>query len=169
MAPIHPGLFINGTWITSDKLPNFSSLNPFNGKVVGMVPETSSQLLDDAVQAAHKALGVWGRLPGQERAQYLLNTAKKFEEHQSEIVELLVAETGSAFAKVLRGVQTLLQSFTYSCLRLRLCLSWTFVSSLLKQLVLTFGSATVKCFLQTMALWYVYYTRQPYYINVLHD
>jgi len=107
MVPIHPGLFINGTWIPSEKLPNFPSLNPVSGKVVGMVPETSSQQLDDAVQAAHKALGVWGQLPGPERAQYLLNTAKKFEEHQSEIVDLLIAETGSAFAKVLQGVQTL--------------------------------------------------------------
>lgn len=90
-----------------------------------MVPETSSQQLDDAVQAAHKALCVWGQLPGPERAQYLLNTAKKFEEHQSEILDLLIAETGSAFAKVLQGVQTLLQSFINSSWPLRLCLSWT--------------------------------------------
>jgi acyl-CoA reductase-like NAD-dependent aldehyde dehydrogenase len=129
MVAINPGLFINGSWILAEKLPNFPSLNPVNEKVLGMVPEASPQQLDDAVQAAHKALGVWGQLPGPERAQYLLNTAKQFEDHQSEVVELLIAETGSTFSKVAYpcsslGVQTLLHSFINSYMSLRLCSSW---------------------------------------------
>ncbi|KAI8582633.1 hypothetical protein K450DRAFT_226202 [Umbelopsis ramanniana AG] len=101
MVAINPGLFIDGSWILAEKLPNFPSRNPVNEKVLGLVPETSPQQLEDAVQAAHKALGAWGQLPGVERAQYLLNTAKQFEDHQTEVVELLIAETGSSFSKAM--------------------------------------------------------------------
>ncbi|KAI9290348.1 NAD-dependent aldehyde dehydrogenase [Umbelopsis sp. AD052] len=101
MVAINPGLFINGSWILAETLPNFPSRNPVNEKVLGLVPETSSQQLEDAVQAAHKALGVWGQLPGLERAQYLLKVAKQFEDHQTEVVEVLIAETGSSFSKAM--------------------------------------------------------------------
>jgi acyl-CoA reductase-like NAD-dependent aldehyde dehydrogenase len=100
MPPANPGLFINGAWIPAENLASFESRNPATDRVIGMVPEASPQQIDDAVQAAHKALGVWGQMPGPERAQYLLKTAKQLEDCQTELVDLLIAETGSSFSKV---------------------------------------------------------------------
>lgn len=95
-----PGLFINGAWIAAETQATFNSNNPATDTVVGIVPEASTQQIEDAVQAAHSAFATWGETPGVERAQYLLMTAKKFEESQAEMVDLLIAETGSSYAKV---------------------------------------------------------------------
>lgn len=96
----NPGLYVNGSWIPADTQATFDSKNPATDKVIGIVPEATPQQIDDAVQAAHKALAAWGTMPGTERAQYLLSAAKQFEESQSEVLDLLIAETGSSYAKV---------------------------------------------------------------------
>ncbi|GAB5593422.1 hypothetical protein Unana1_08322 [Umbelopsis nana] len=104
-----PGLFINGAWIAAEAQATFNSNNPATDTVVGIVPEASTQQIEDAVQAAHSAFATWGETPGIERAQYLLMTAKKFEESQAEMVDLLIAETGSSYTKAMFELQFAVQ------------------------------------------------------------
>lgn len=99
------GLYINGSWIPTHQQATFDSENPATGKVVGLVPEATPQQIEDAVQAAHKARISWGKTPGPERARYLQQASKEFEHSKDEIINLLIAETGSTFGKVCQGVE----------------------------------------------------------------
>lgn len=95
------GLYINGSWIPTHQQATFDSENPATGKVVGLVPEATPQQIEDAVQAAHKARISWGKTPGPERARYLQQASKEFEHSKDEIINLLIAETGSTFGKAM--------------------------------------------------------------------
>ena len=50
-------------------------LNPADGTVVGIAPEGDVTLLDQAVQAARRALPAWSALPDADRAAALSKVA----------------------------------------------------------------------------------------------
>lgn len=118
------GLYIDGSWIPAHNQATFDSENPATGKVVGLVPEATPQQIEDAVQAAHKARITWAKTPGPERAQYLQRASKEFEKSKDEIINLLIAETGSTFGKVCQRVEIARSQMNPTNTRIRQCLNF---------------------------------------------
>lgn len=74
-------------------------MNPADGSVIADVTEADQGLVDEAVQAARKALsGEWGRLGVRERASRLLRVADKIEARFDEFLQAEVADTGKPVA-----------------------------------------------------------------------
>jgi len=77
----------------------FPDVNPADGRVIAQVTEADQDQVDDAVQAARKALrGEWGRLGVRERATRLHKVADAIDARFDSFVQAEVADTGKPIA-----------------------------------------------------------------------
>src|SRR5476651_2717540 len=82
--------FIGGEWVAPVKGQYYSNLTPITGEVLCKVASSSTDDIELALDAAHKAKGEWGKMPVQERANLLNRVADRMEQN----LELLAnAET----------------------------------------------------------------------------
>ena len=85
--------FIDGQFVGGRR--EFADVNPADGSVIAQVAEADACLVDDAVQAARKALrGEWGRLTVRERAARLHKVADAIDARFDCFVAAEVADTG---------------------------------------------------------------------------
>ncbi len=68
--------------------------NPATGALVAVCPEGDVELLDQAVEAARRALPGWSALPDADRAAALTKVATLLEQHAGELAELVTREQG---------------------------------------------------------------------------
>lgn len=94
-------LYIDGKFVASRKGRVESTLNPFDGSVVGKFEVASPDDIDSAVSAARRAFdsGVWSDLSGEVQASYLKKISEKINERSAELVELEVLDSGSTIRK----------------------------------------------------------------------
>jgi aminomuconate-semialdehyde/2-hydroxymuconate-6-semialdehyde dehydrogenase len=86
--------FIDGRFVSSSR-PAFENRNPATGEVVSLVHEADASLVDDAVQAARRAMkGPWGRMSDQERSALLRKVAEGITRRFDEFVKSEVLDTG---------------------------------------------------------------------------
>lgn len=92
-------LFINGEFRTSEK--SFVSENPANSEAVAKVFLPSDKDIDQAVDAAEKAFysKEWRAMDAGKRADLLEAISEKMKERKNELIELEVADSGSALRK----------------------------------------------------------------------
>ena len=72
--------FIGGQWIESKNLQMMPVMNPANGEQLGMVPLSTKEQVDLAVQHAKQAQKQWSLIPAPKRAEYLYEIAFKLKE-----------------------------------------------------------------------------------------
>jgi aminomuconate-semialdehyde/2-hydroxymuconate-6-semialdehyde dehydrogenase len=89
--------YINGKFVRGNG--GFADVNPADGSVIAEVTEADHGMVDDAVQAARKALrGEWGRLGVRERAGRLHKVADAIEARFDCFLKAEVADTGKPVA-----------------------------------------------------------------------
>jgi aminomuconate-semialdehyde/2-hydroxymuconate-6-semialdehyde dehydrogenase len=89
--------YINGQFVRGRR--EFADVNPADGSVIAEVTEADDALVDDAVQAARKALrGEWGRIGVRERAARLHKVADAIEARFDCFLKAEVADTGRPVA-----------------------------------------------------------------------
>lgn len=82
--------FIGGEWVAPVKGEYFDDISPVDGKVFTKVADSTSEDVELALDAAHKAKDAWAKTSPVERSNVLLKIADRLDEH----LELLaVAET----------------------------------------------------------------------------
>ena len=82
--------YIDGRWIAPKKEQYFENISPVNGKPFCEIPRSTSEDIDLALDAAHRAKSQWGRTSVAERALILNKIADRMEQN----LELLaLAET----------------------------------------------------------------------------
>jgi aminomuconate-semialdehyde/2-hydroxymuconate-6-semialdehyde dehydrogenase len=85
--------YINGQFVRGRR--EFADVNPADGSVIAEVTEAEDAQVDDAVQAARKALrGEWGRIGVRERAARLHKVADAIEARFDCFLKAEVADTG---------------------------------------------------------------------------
>jgi aldehyde dehydrogenase (NAD+) len=103
---------INGEWVPAQNGGSIKSINPSNvNEVVGTIPDSNLEDLDDAVQAAKKAGISWRSLSPIERGNYLNKTADILENYVEKIAEIATREMGKVLhemkGEVKRGIAIL--------------------------------------------------------------
>ena len=89
--------FIGGKFMRGKR--EFADINPADGSVIAQVSEADKDLVDDAVDAARRALqGEWGRFGVRERAARLHRVADAIEARFDCFVAAEVADTGKPVA-----------------------------------------------------------------------
>ncbi len=89
---------------TASATATIDVLDPATGEVVGVIPAGSPEAADAAVRAARTAQRLWSRRPPAERGQILKAAAGRLREHQRELAELEVRESGKPLGAALDAV-----------------------------------------------------------------
>ena len=89
--------FVGGRFVETGQ--RFADLNPASGETIGEVHEADEALVDEAVQAAARAMaGAWGRSHAEQRAGLMERIADGIEARFAEFVAAEVADTGRPVA-----------------------------------------------------------------------
>ncbi|HET6872810.1 MAG TPA: alpha-ketoglutaric semialdehyde dehydrogenase GucD [Sporolactobacillaceae bacterium] len=104
--------FINGKWMSPADGQVEPSRNPAHkDQIIGYVPLSSEEDVNQAVEAASHAKKHWGKLSGAERGNFLFKIAAAMEKRQDELSETLTKEMGKtlpeAKGEVARGIAIL--------------------------------------------------------------
>ena len=92
-SPLRTGLFIDGKWRSNSK--KFDVLSPADGSLAARVAAGGESDVDDAVQAARRALaGKWAEVPGAERAALLNHLADMVERDAGTLARLEALDIG---------------------------------------------------------------------------
>jgi aldehyde dehydrogenase (NAD+) len=87
-------MFVDGAFVDGAGEP-LKTVNPATGEVLAEVATASAEDVDRAVRAARQAYdGVWGRMPGAERAKYLFRVARMIAERARELAVLESLDNG---------------------------------------------------------------------------
>ena len=85
-------------------------INPYNGDIVGSVPQMDEQDVRDAIQRAYAVVPEMAALPAYKRGAILNNTARLLQENSEELARLMTLENGKPLkytrGEVARGVDT---------------------------------------------------------------
>jgi aldehyde dehydrogenase (NAD+) len=86
------GHFIGGAFVPGRD--HFDSVNPANGQKLARIAQASPEEVDQAVQAARRALPSWSGLSGHERARYLYALARQVQKHSRLLAVLETLDNG---------------------------------------------------------------------------
>lgn len=107
---IQLGHFINNTWKKGDT-SGFEVVSPYNGQTIGSFCAATPQLVDEAVQIAHRAQKEWAQVPIKERTKIMFNFRQILIRDLDEISHLKSSESGKTFnegrAGLLKGIEVL--------------------------------------------------------------
>ena len=111
MPDIQP-LYIAGQWVGSDQ--SVANINPSDtNDVVGHYAQASAGQVDEALDAANRAVLTWGQSPLEVRYQVLMAIGNELIERSAELGELLAREEGKTRAEGVGEVYRSGQFFHY--------------------------------------------------------
>lgn len=90
--------YINGEWIQGDTSKVFIILNKYNDEVLAEVNIASKKQVEEAFKGAKKAQKTWGK-DNNLRKEVIEKAIKYFNDNKEEIIQLLIAESGSTVIK----------------------------------------------------------------------
>jgi len=92
---------INGKAYDTKGAKTLDVINPATEKTIASVPIATREVLDEAVDHAHKAFKSWSKTTWQERAKMVQAVGEEYKTMVDDLTELLVLEQGkaTAFAK----------------------------------------------------------------------
>lgn len=107
--------YVNGEFRQSNSKDFLEVLNPATEEVLGKVPLSSAQELDEAVQAAHNAFPAWRRTPPVERAKYLFKFKNLVEENFDEIAKMVTLEHGKTLSEAKGDLRRGIDNIDVAC------------------------------------------------------
>ena len=87
-------LFIDGKWLDVPNVDSEPVFNPSDGTIIARTPMCGASEVDQAVQAAKKALNDWSVTPVIDRARVLFRYVHLLEKHFDELSFLVTREHG---------------------------------------------------------------------------
>jgi acyl-CoA reductase-like NAD-dependent aldehyde dehydrogenase len=98
--------YINGKWVEARSGETFQSINPANKEeVIGIVPKSGKQDVDDAVKAAREAYEEWHVTPAPRRGEILFKVAELLVKKKEDLARLETREMGKVLAEGRGDVQ----------------------------------------------------------------
>jgi succinate-semialdehyde dehydrogenase / glutarate-semialdehyde dehydrogenase len=91
--------YINGEWVQADSAKVFAVTNPFDGQVLGHVPECGEIETRRAIHAAHEAWSSWKSLSAKERSDLLWAWAHLIDQHKDDLALIMTYEQGKPLAE----------------------------------------------------------------------
>ena len=84
--------FIDGRFVESEK--RFAGINPANGQRFADIHEATKGMVDDAMQAGHRAVQSWGTTSVVDRADMLYRIADEIDRRAADFLDAEVSDTG---------------------------------------------------------------------------
>jgi acyl-CoA reductase-like NAD-dependent aldehyde dehydrogenase len=98
--------YINGNWVNSRSGKTLESINPANhDDIIGTVPSSSKEDVDNAAQAAKKAFKSWRLVPPPRRGEMLFRAAELLKKQKEILGKIVCREMGKVLPEALGDVQ----------------------------------------------------------------
>lgn len=97
--------YINGEWVESKATKYEDVYNPATKEVIGQVPLSTKEEVDEAVEVAKKAFEEWKSVPVPRRARILFNFQQLLIKHKEELARIITIENGKSYSEALGEVQ----------------------------------------------------------------
>lgn len=97
--PLYTGQYIGGKWRPGSTGTALIDTNPYDQSVLAEIVQASQSDLDEAYRSAAAAQKSWAAMGESHRTSVMLNAAQIMEQRHDEIVEWLIAESGSTRIK----------------------------------------------------------------------
>ncbi|MBE3589403.1 MAG: aldehyde dehydrogenase family protein [Firmicutes bacterium] len=97
--------YINGRWVEAKSGRRTQSINPANGEVLGEVPLSGPEDVEEAVAAAREAFRSWRLVPAPKRGEILYRAAEILRERKEELARMLTREMGKVLPEARGDVQ----------------------------------------------------------------
>jgi malonate-semialdehyde dehydrogenase (acetylating)/methylmalonate-semialdehyde dehydrogenase len=107
--------YIGKEWRASISRDCQDVYNPATHELLGVVPLSAAQELNQAAEAAAEALPEWRRVPPAERVQYLFRMKSILEENRRELARLITMECGKTFAESDAELQRAIENIEVAC------------------------------------------------------
>jgi malonate-semialdehyde dehydrogenase (acetylating) / methylmalonate-semialdehyde dehydrogenase len=107
--------YIEGEWRKSAASEHLRVLNPATGEDLGGSPLSPASEVDQAVQAAAKALPAWRRVPVGERVQYLFKLKVLLETNFEDIARTTTIECGKTLAESRGELRRAIENVEIAC------------------------------------------------------
>ncbi|OGC78077.1 MAG: aldehyde dehydrogenase [candidate division Zixibacteria bacterium RBG_16_50_21] len=98
-------------WFSPEKI---AVTNKYTGQVIGQVPLTTPESLEQTVQSAQKGFQISSDLPAHQRGRILANTSQLIEEEKQEYTRLLSQEAGKPWKDAQVEVERAIQTFQFA-------------------------------------------------------
>jgi len=107
--------YIDGAWTDAASGETFENLNPSRvSEVLGSFPRSGADDVASAVAAAKAAFPAWRAVPGPERGEVMLRSARLMEERKYELAQVISRENGKTQKSALGDVQSGIDMAYYS-------------------------------------------------------
>jgi alpha-ketoglutaric semialdehyde dehydrogenase len=107
--------YIDGQWTPSSNNETYQRENPANlNEVVAVVPNSTEEDANRAVEAAHKAFKSWSKVPAIKRGEYLYKFAEVLEGHKMEVAKLLTLEQGKPLSESVGEINKTIAEVRYT-------------------------------------------------------
>ena len=87
-----PNLHHHRIWVESEK--RFAGINPANGIRFADIHEATRGMVDEAVEAGHRAVQAWGKTSVVDRAAMLCSIADEIDRRADDFLDAEVSDTG---------------------------------------------------------------------------
>lgn len=106
--------YIGGVWKKAASGRCFGNVNPADTRqAIGIFPDSGSQDVNDAVQAAHDAFNAWRLMPPPKRGDLILRVGMLLEERKEELAQILTREMGKVLKEARGDVQEAIDTAYY--------------------------------------------------------
>src|SRR5436190_17558820 len=107
-------MYIGGRWVDASDGGKENVRNPYNGKVIGTVPNATQADVETAVGAAVEAGKVMAKMPAYRRAEILRRTSELLRAAERDIALTIASEAGKAYKFALGEVRRAQDTFGFS-------------------------------------------------------
>jgi alpha-ketoglutaric semialdehyde dehydrogenase len=97
--------YIGGEWVEPKNGRFIDNLNPANGESLGLVPQSTEDDVQSAVQAAVEAQKKWRLVPAPQRALVLYKVGQLLKEKKEHLAQVLTSEMGKVIEEARGEVQ----------------------------------------------------------------
>ncbi len=107
--------YINGQWRASGALQYLDVRNPATAEVLGKVPLSQEEEVQQAAQAAAAAFVEWRRVPATARVQYLFKLKSLLEANLADLARTITMECGKTLAEAKAEMQRAIENVEVAC------------------------------------------------------
>jgi acyl-CoA reductase-like NAD-dependent aldehyde dehydrogenase len=98
-------ILIGGKWVKSSSGETFETINPATGNPLDRVQSGTAHDVEQAVDAAEKALPIWSDLPPPKRGEILLRISRNLRRNKERLAQLVTTEMGKVISEARGDVQ----------------------------------------------------------------
>ncbi|MEH7355738.1 aldehyde dehydrogenase family protein [Neobacillus drentensis] len=112
MIGIKKGLFINGTWVKAQQYTTLTS--PYSEEVIGEIPSSSPEEVNQAIEAACNAREVMAKMPAHQRSAILERLVDLFEKRSDEAARIIALEAAKPISTAKDEIARTIQTYKFA-------------------------------------------------------